>query len=89
MLQGINILYENNSLVHYYFPIVQWGFANDSGQWRKVIHLPIDFKSFSSILAVGINSDDSANCGYHLNSKELNSFSYVYGVSLCYIAIGV
>lgn len=65
------------------------GFANDSGQWRKVIHLPIDFKSFSSILAVGINSDDSANCGYHLNSKELNSFSYVYGVSLCYIAIGV
>ena len=67
----------------------QWEFANDSGQWRKVIHLPIDFKSFSSILAVGINSDDSANCGYHLNSKELNSFSYVYGVSLCYIAIGV
>ena len=69
--------------------IKQWGFANDSGQWRKVIHLPIDFKSFSSILAVGINSDDSANCGYHLNSKELNSFSYLYGVSLCYIAIGV
>ena len=69
--------------------ILQWGFANDSGQWRKVIHLPIDFKSFSSILAVGINSDDSANCGYHLNSKELNSFSYLYGVSLCYIAIGV
>ena len=67
----------------------QWGFANDSGQWRKVIHLPIDFKSFSSILAVGINSDDSANCGYHLNSKELNSFSYLYDVSLCYIAIGV
>ena len=29
MLQGMNILYENNSLVHYYFPIVrlceQWG----------------------------------------------------------------
>ena len=69
--------------------ILQWGFANDSGQWRKVIHLPIDFKSFSSILAVGINSDDSANCGYHLNSKELNSFSYLYDVSLCYIAIGV
>ena len=25
MLQGMNILYEKNSLVHYYFPIVQWG----------------------------------------------------------------
>ena len=23
MLQGMNILYENNSLVHYYFPIVK------------------------------------------------------------------
>lgn len=86
------MLQENNFFRCSILPIVeveQWGFANDSGQWRKVIHLPIDFKSFSSILAVGINSDDSANCGYHLNSKELNSFSYLYDVSLCYIAIGV
>lgn len=87
------MLQENNFFRCSILPIVdyvkQWGFANDSGQWRKVIHLPIDFKSFSSILAVGINSDNSANCGYHLNSKELNSFSYLYGVSLCYIAIGV
>ena len=30
MLQGMNILYENNSLVHYYFPIVQWGYGEGS-----------------------------------------------------------
>ncbi|WP_370763181.1 hypothetical protein [Megamonas funiformis] len=62
------------------------GDLNDSGQWRNVT-LPIALKAY--VLAVGINSDDSANCGYHLNSKELNSFSYLYDVSLCYIAIGV
>ncbi|WP_270510412.1 hypothetical protein [Megamonas funiformis] len=51
--------------------------------------MPISFNNFSIIVASGINTDESANCGYHINTKELNSFSYLYDVSLCYIAIGV
>ena len=39
MLQGINILYENNSLVHYYFPIVQWGKGHDT----QFVTFPIAF----------------------------------------------
>ena len=43
MLQGMNILYENNSLVHYYFPIVQWGKA--VGTNISVVNFPIAFTS--------------------------------------------
>lgn len=39
MLQGMNILYENNSLVHYYIPIVQWGKGHDT----QTIIFPIAF----------------------------------------------
>lgn len=91
MLQGMNILYENNSLVHYYFPIVafkQWGVDNRHIN-RRTITLPISFNNFSIIVASGINTDESANCGYHMNTKALNSFSYLYGVSVCYIALGI
>ena len=47
MLQGMNILYENNSLVHYYFPIVQWG-TGASGK----NNLPISFNNILCALAV-------------------------------------
>ena len=77
--------------IHRHFPIVQpqqWGF-DDRHINRRTITLPISFNNFSIIVASGINTDESANCGYHMNTKALNSFSYLYGVSLCYIAIGV
>ena len=51
MLQGMNILYENNSLVHYYFPIVhiieQWGLIkqNHSGDITYTINFPISFSN--------------------------------------------
>lgn len=73
------------------FPIVQpqqWGFDNRHIN-RRTITLPISFNNFSIIVASGINTDESANCGYHINTKALNSFSYLYGVSVCYIALGI
>ncbi|WP_412292009.1 hypothetical protein [Megamonas funiformis] len=51
--------------------------------------MPISFNNFSIIVASGINTDESANCGYHMNTKALNSFSYLYGVPVCYIALGI
>ena len=68
--------------------ILQWGFDNRHIN-RRTITLPISFNNFSIIVASGINTDESANCGYHMNTKALNSFSYLYGVSVCYIALGI
>ena len=68
--------------------ILQWGFDNRS-IGRRTITLPISFNNFSIIVASGINTDESANCGYHMNTKALNSFSYLYGVPVCYIALGI
>ena len=68
--------------------IKQWGFDNRHIN-RRTITLPISFNNFSIIVASGINTDESANCGYHINTKALNSFSYLYGVSVCYIALGI
>lgn len=83
MMKG---LYHNQKLCH--FPIVQWGF-DDRHINRRTITLPISFNNFSIIVASGINTDESANCGYHMNTKALNSFSYLYGVPVCYIALGI
>ena len=66
----------------------QWGFDNRYIN-RRTITLPISFNNFSIIVASGINTDESANCGYHMNTKALNSFSYLYGVPVCYIALGI
>lgn len=66
----------------------QWGFDNRHIN-RRTITLPISFNNFSIIVASGINTDESANCGYHMNTKALNSFSYLYGVPVCYIALGI
>lgn len=68
--------------------ILQWGSDNRS-IGRRTITLPISFNNFSIIVASGINTDESANCGYHMNTKALNSFSYLYGVPVCYIALGI
>lgn len=68
--------------------ILQWGFDNRYIN-RRTITLPISFNNFSIIVASGINTDESANCGYHMNTKALNSFSYLYGVPVCYIALGI
>ena len=68
--------------------IKQWGY-DGGGSNRRTISLPITFNSFSVIIASGINTDESANCGYHMNTKALNSFSYLYGVPVCYIALGI
>ena len=68
--------------------ILQWGFDNRHIN-RRTITLPISFNNFSIIVASGINTDESANCGYHMNTKALNSFSYLYGVPVCYIALGI
>lgn len=78
-------------LLEHNIPIVeveQWGFDNRS-IGRRTITLPISFNNFSIIVASGINTDESANCGYHMNTKALNSFSYLYGVPVCYIALGI
>ena len=68
--------------------ILQWGFDNRYIN-RRTITLPISFNNFSIIVASGINTNESANCGYHMNTKALNSFSYLYGVPVCYIALGI
>lgn len=68
--------------------ILQWG-NNNRSIGRRTITLPISFNNFSIIVASGINTDESANCGYHMNTKALNSFSYLYGVPVCYIALGI
>ena len=75
---------ENYTIVE----VDSWGFDNRHIN-RRTITLPISFNNFSIIVASGINTDESANCGYHINTKALNSFSYLYGVSVCYIALGI
>ena len=85
----MNRLFENKPLVHCYFPIVQWGYDNRTAATRRKITLPISYTSFSVILASGIDNNDSANSGHHISAKQLNSFNYLYGIPVCYIAIGV
>lgn len=65
MLQGMNILYENNSLVHYYFPIVQWGTYPGSG---GTIRYPVSFTS--KVFAV--ISSSSLN----FNATDINNLAY-------------
>ena len=73
MLQGMNILYENNSLVHYYFPIVQWGRST-----KTSVTFPIAFPNncFTAIgmLVRGSKGEVSMNqptkTGVQFNSYE-------------------
>ena len=67
--------------------ILQWGYDNRTAT-RRQITLPISYTSFSVILASGIDNNDSANSGHHMSAKQLNSFNYLYGIPVCYIAIG-
>ena len=67
--------------------IKQWGYDNRTAT-RRQITLPISYTSFSVILASGIDNNDSANSGHHMTAKQLNSFNYLYGIPVCYIAIG-
>lgn len=74
-------------LLEHNIPIVQWGYDNRTAT-RRQITLPISYTSFSVILASGIDNNDSANSGHHMSAKQLNSFNYLYGIPVCYIAIG-
>ena len=66
----------------------QWGINTDSKN-RKNILLPIAFSKFATVLASGVSSDESANCGYHMVSNNLTSFAYLYGVRVNFIALGI
>ena len=94
MLQGMNILYENNSLVHYYFPIVQWGTVKGVANGKQY-NFPISF--INNILGAATNknwrggygSADGNSAGIELINKT--SF-YAYGddgsPNVNYIVIG-
>ena len=87
MLQGMNILYENNSLVHYYFPIVQWGSINIiNGTGFYTLNFPITFNSLYTIVDGGIfdvEIQSRNNSSFKIEQRSGQS-SDIY----CYIALG-
>lgn len=93
MLQGMNILYENNSLAHYYFPIVQWG-TSDFGKENT---FPINFNvlfafDFSTYSTSGdySNSGDGVDSIILINETKfkVNHGSNISNAKLFWIAIG-
>ena len=88
MLQGMNILYENNFLVHYYFPIVvfkQWGSgtANKNGASYGGVSATLPIKINNMLLCVGNMSGSAAclmNVGFNAEKNTISggwdSFQY-------------
>ena len=98
MLQGMNILYENNFLVHYYFPIVvfkQWGFNQIIYRNITKITLPITFVNPFIALATPYNDDKDVSGNYlagfairNLTNTDFKINQADVGLYASWIAIG-
>ena len=90
MLQGMNILYENNSLVHYYFPIVQWGFRSDTGYGGRAVTFPIAFtkQCFNGHVTTKRGGDSANGNNYVDNLTTTNMWTVCDGGGGYWIAIG-
>lgn len=95
MLQGMNILYENNSLVHYYFPIVQWGSANGiDGSNPPWYNFPISFPDICYQVVTNrkdngwgaVDGNSAGACDW--NKTQVRIYSNDGTVPVNYIAIG-
>ena len=95
MLQGMNILYENNSLVHYYFPIVQWGVGNGTEGSNPPWHnFPISFPDICYQVVTNrkdngwgaVDGNSAGACNW--NAKQVQIYSNDGTVPVNYVAIG-